>query len=81
MKEFYPVSKQSEALLNDINEDANRSFYCLDPTDQLEIYGEHKVDHSYLEFFLLPCNVLFTERGYIGDTISEECTDWDLQKQ
>ena len=75
MSEFYPVSKSSSDLLTEMNEDANRNFFCLDWTDDLNLNGEFGSEHSFLEFFLLPCNTLFTERGYTGDTVSDECKE------
>ena len=40
MQDFYPVSKNSKELLDLINESDERSFYCLDWTDELEVYGD-----------------------------------------
>ena len=79
MKKFYPVSKSSEELLNSINESDERSFYCFDWTDELEIYGDFPSDSSHIEISLMPCNYIFTENGYTGDSVSEECI-WDLKK-
>ena len=63
-----------------IKEDENRSFYCIDWTDDLEIYGDLAQDSSFIEIFLLPCNYLFTEWGYTGDSIYEKCK-WNLEAQ
>ena len=64
MKEFYPVAKNSEKLLNAINESDERSLYCVDWTDELEIYGDASSQNaSFFEALLLPCNVIMTEFG------------------
>ena len=77
MKKFYPVTKNSEKTLHDINEDANRGFFCIDEPNDLEVYGDFTSDrNSHVEILLLPCNTLFTEWGYEGDTVSDECI-WD----
>ena len=60
-----------------INDDEKRSFYCFDQADDLELYGDLSKDSSHLEFFLVPCNYLFTEGDYVGDSVAEECI-WDL---
>ena len=80
LNEFYPVSKSSEKLLQSITEDPNRSFYCIDWTDDLEIYGDLAQDSSFIEIFLTPCNYLFTEWGYTGDKVNDKC-EWDLKAQ
>ena len=58
-------------MFNQINESDARSFYCLDYTDELEIYGYWSKDYSFLEFILFPCNYIFTEWGYKGDSVNE----------
>ena len=40
MQDFYPVSKNSKELLDLINKSDKRSFYCLDWTDEIEVYGD-----------------------------------------
>ena len=81
MKKFNPVGKNSEKLLHEINTGADRGFFCIDEPDDLEVYGNFSTDNnSYVEIQLLPCNMLFTEWGYEGDTVSDECI-WDQQKQ
>ena len=71
IKEFYPVKQGLEKLLNSISKDADRGLYCIDWTDDLEIDGNF--DMSYIEILYAPCNYLFTENGYEGDSVSEEC--------
>ena len=67
-------------MLKDINESDERGFFCIDE-DELEIYGNFSTDsNSHIEFLMLPCNTLFREWGYEGDTVADECI-WDLQKQ
>ena len=79
MKKFYPVTKNSEKLLKDIITDADRGLFCIDEPSDLEIYGDHTSDrNSFVELLVLPCNSLFTEWGYEGDTVSDECI-WDLE--
>ena len=78
MSKFYPVAKQSQELLKDINENDERGFFCIDE-DEMEIFGNFSTDNnSHIEFLMLPCNVLFREWGYVGDTVADECV-WDLQ--
>ena len=43
MKKFYPVTKESEQMLKDINESDKRGFFCIDE-DELEIYGNFSTD-------------------------------------
>ena len=80
LNEFYPVSNSSKKLLQSITEDPNRSFYCIDWNDDLEIYGDLAQDSSFIEIFLVPCNYLFTEWGYTGDSVHDKC-EWDLKAQ
>ena len=64
-------------MLKDINESDERGFFCIDE-DELEIYGNFSTDsNSHIELIMLPCNVLFWEWGYVGDTVADECI-WDL---
>ena len=67
-------------MYNTIQNDENRGFFCIDWTNDLEIYGDLSKDSSHLEFFLLPCNYLFTEWGYEGDSVHADCI-WDLERQ
>ena len=50
MKKFYPVAKNSEKLLNDINIGADRGFFCIDEPEDLEVYGHFSSDNNaYVE--------------------------------
>ena len=79
MKEFYPIQKSSEAEFKFIHESEGRSFYCIDWTDELVIYGDFTMDNSLIDIILAPCNYRFTEHGYTDDTVSDECI-WDLEQ-
>ena len=55
-----------------------RHHFTRKHEDELEIYGNFSTDsNSHIEFLMLPCNTLFREWGYEGDTVADECI-WDL---
>ena len=43
-KEFYPVDNKNKAFVDQIKNDEKRGFFCLDWTDDLEIYGNTAMD-------------------------------------
>ena len=61
MKEFYPVQKSSESDFKSIYESEERGFYCIDWSDELELYGDFTGDSSLIDFLFTPCNYRFTE--------------------
>ena len=61
--------------------DEQRGMFCIDWTDDLEIYGEEQnPEFQKLEFLFLPCNYIHQIDGYTGDYVKEECIA-DLEKQ
>ena len=58
-KDFYPINEESKEFF----EEEKDGFYCLDWTDDFEIYGVGTMDAQMIEFMLFPCNYIHTDMG------------------
>ena len=60
--QFYPVQRESEAILKEIREDPERGLYCIDFDDfeLINLMGL-ETDNNYLNFaaYLVPCNFVY----------------------
>ena len=43
-KEFYPIDEKNKAFVDKIKNDEGRGFFCLDWSDDFEIYGNSAMD-------------------------------------
>ena len=79
--QFAPVQKASLDSWTAIKNDPKRNMFCLEWSDDIQVYGNEKNDfHQRIEIVLVPCNYQHVELGDVGDTIHPECVE-DLQKQ
>lgn len=80
---FPPPSKSFKDVMTLIKTDPERGMFCIDPTEELHIYGNEKsYNYQRLELIITPCNYLHTHLGYEGDSIHPECiADLDKQKE
>ena len=64
-----------------IRDNPKRGMYCLDETQELEIYGtENNMNYQRVEILFVPCNYLHEELGYTEDSVYKDCVA-DLDKQ
>ena len=81
LAEFSPLEDQSVHVFNNIMDDEERGFYCIDWSEEIRLYGyEGSSFYQALELILLPCNYLHTYLGYTEDKIADGCHA-DLQAQ
>ena len=78
LSEFYPVTKESEYLLQQLKTNPERGLYCFDQAngeeDDLVFYGnERGMDSARLEINVLPCNHRLSHLGGKDDRIPDDC--------
>ena len=81
--EFDDIQVNSKKVLEQMREDEDRGFLCLDWDDAepFTIYGHYRdADYQRLEATLAPCNYIHDYISDVGDTIHPEC-EYDPVKQ
>ena len=82
-KKFYPIDEKSKTIFDEINDDEERSFTCVDWSQMdIDIFtqGTGEIKNSRLDFIWVPCNMLYPALGITYETINDSCID-DLQQQ
>ena len=55
---FYPVNEKSRGPFENIQNDKDRGFYCLDDGPDLTVSGNTPGDYQVIELLFMPCNVI-----------------------
>ena len=79
--QFAPPKKSAQDGWQAIKDNPKRGMFCLDMTEDIELYGKERNDeYQRIEVALTPCNYVHTHLGYQGDSVHPECVA-DLEKQ
>ena len=70
---FYSVNEKSRGPLQNIQNDKDRGFYCLDNGPDLTVSGDSPGDFQVIEIQFLPCNVIFEDSYGFKSLVSSEC--------
>ena len=84
LKEIYVVSHESQHEWEQMVEDEDVRFQCIDEyTDDMLLSGHYMTDnYRTLEYLVVPCNFINTRYGETEDDIHPECIrDEKLQKE
>ena len=77
-KKFYPIDEKSKIIFDEINDDEERSFTCVDWSQMdIDIFtqGAGEIKTSKLDFIWVPCNMLYPALGITYETINDSCID------
>lgn len=81
MAQFSPVASQSERFYNEITQDEKRGLFCIDGWEPDWNIGEGSgTNKAFLDFALIPCNMINTQYSDFDYPVGEECIP-DLQSQ
>ena len=73
--QFYPIRQEYKTRYDQIREDENRGFYCIDWDKEDISLGISKTGYvNYLDIMLVPCNFIGkASPGITKDDIHENC--------